>query len=1498
MNSSLHPIIRAGVALGLISLTSIVKGEFTSTIMSPMQGFPARSQSGGGVAAHEGFAVFGFAGTRSAYVLRYRAGEDGWGFFSSLTASGMSGNACRSVAISEEGVALADDAGTRNVYCFDLETGTPAFVDKLVVAGSGSSAPTKLAMSDSLLAASSGLAVQIFEKANNHWTLKTTVAMDLSDGSIKNLALNGSRLVVGLANKVAVYEASSGAWSKTATLTAPQGVSGFGDTVGVSSSQIVVGSYSGGHVYRLSGSVWTAAEVVTTRLLGRAAQVAINDDTLAVESGSTVGFTLRRWSGTAWVTAPSSPTSRIGESVSGAFGGLALGQGMVVAPAANGETYCMLQQPDGWARAERAWLARFQPGFGSQPATDGNVLAVVEPVGAGVLHIAGADVFPGAVNVYGRTVVGKWAFERRINLFSEPDRQLSRIDPWEPPGIDPTERRANRTDRVAVSGDWLAASSGNKVFLHRRDGGAWTRAQVITVPRKSPGSISAIDRANSMTVAKVALSGSTLAVSLRYEKVRIYQLGKTGTWDLEHELPCEDACSLATNGDSLMLASPASVGFINAKPAGVVRTFRRVNGRWISTGNIGNPAPQAGDGFGQDVAMDGPNAIVGGFDSVVFYTQTSTGWILKSLFTAPFPTEIDRATSLFSSVCLKGSLAGFLYPFSTITANIIAGPLPSPTAYLPGLFKRGADGRWVDGSKRSSAGAVMSVMASAVSDGEQPWFAGASPSSLTIRRLAAEPSVFVDQVSDSSKLLNAQALLVGTLRVGQSITKKFLVRNDGLVAARGLTLRVPSPANVDVEVLTQPVTLLEPGGSTSFELKITGKVEGVFYPSVTLDDDDPDTSSLLTFSVQGTVSDAPVAVSVSQSSELLAIYLDDYWGRTLELQADVTAPAPLQLQWYKNGVALRGENHPVFRKTVSQLSDAGLYQLKVLSAGQTYSSAGQPIVVAAKSRQGVQVLEGRSVALTSPIQGPPGTRFWWARDDANFTGPLVEGPHYSGTRTQRLLINPAESRDSTGFILYAGVGDNQVPISTTDLTVVLRPQIKTTTLGPWLALTSIQAVIETNVPCFGIYADGLPPGLTLNPQTGVLSGMVRLPGVHNVRLRAYGDAGFGAAVTIPIQITPLNFGGAASYHGLLVPSVANNNLGGSIDIQMTAAGTGTAVWTTSSRTFQGVVSVENDGTNNAAVWLSYRTLDGTSIRDPLIYDPQGLTLIGSSESNYTPFMTTRRITDLGVILRQAGRYSCWFTPDVGDHIDDPAIPHGTSVASLFIDAKGMATMVGFASDGSAVSMSKPITSGAYGYLPVHLWTRAREGALSGWSFEPFEHGIASQPMTWLHLEQPEGARVANEPFARGFPSLPGNFTFSRYNAPAAGQPVFTYADRTPTSGLLGLEYRFVNVEPSDMEASPLTFTRAQTIVVGSTPRLVPVSFNVTASNGLFSGSLRLKHLDGTSELIEVHGIIDPPGDRGLGFFLAPTSQALRDRVAPVILGPKISDDLFMWVGAP
>lgn len=1495
MITSLYSTIRAGVALALIGLASTVSGGTVSSIQSPMQAFRPPNQSGGGVAAYESFAVFGFPFTRGAYVFRYRVGEDGWGFFSQLTAPGMSGNIGRSVAISEAGVALADDVGTRNVYCFDLVTGTPALVDKLTVPGSGSSAATRVAMSGPLLAASSGLAVNLYEKANNHWTLKTTVPMDSSNGIIRSIALNGTRLVVGLAGKALVFEPSSGVWAKTGTITAPGFVSGFGDTVGVSASQIVVGSSSGGHVYRQNASVWTAAEVVRSTDSLPAAQVAITNDTLAVESRSSAGFTLRKWNGTSWVSAPISPTSRIGEPVSGTFSGLALGQGIAVAPAAGGRTYCVLQQPDGWAKAESIWRYYHQPSFGAQPATDGDVLAVVEPIGAAALHISGADVFPGAVNVFGRTLAGAWAFERRINLFSEADRQLALIDSWERPGIDPTERRANRTDRVALSGDWLAASSGTKVFLHRRDGGAWTRAQVITLPCKSPGSISAIDRANSMTVPKVALSGTTLAVSMRYEKVRIYRLGKTGTWDLEQELPCEDACSLATNGDSLMLASPASAGFINASPAGVVRTFRRLNGRWISTGNIGNPAPQAGDGFGQDVAMDGPNAVVGGFDSVSFYTQTSRGWSLTSLFTAPFPTEVDRATSMFTTVCINGSLAGYLYPFYYASPN---GPLPSPTAYLPGLFKRGEDGRWTDVSKRFNTGYPSMVMASAVSDGERPWFAGPVGPGLTTTRLLPEPAVFVDQVSPSSKLGQGQALPIGTLRVGQSITMKFIVRNDGVVASKGFNLKLPSPSNVEVELVTAPAAFLAPGGFTSFELKITGKAEGIFYSGVTLDDDDPDASSLFMFSVQGMVSDAPVAMSVSQSAELLAIYLDDYWGRTLELKADVTAPAPLQLQWYKNGIALKGEIYPVFRKTVSQLSDAGLYELKLVSGGQTYSSGGQPVVVAAKRTQGVQVMEGRSVAFTSPIQGPPGTRFWWARDDDAFTGPLVEGPHYSGTRTQRLSIASAESQDSTGFILYVGVGDNQVPISTTDLTVVLRPQIKTTTLGPWPTLTSILAVIETNVPYFGIYADGLPPGFTLNAQTGVLSGMVRLPGVYNVRLRAYGDAGFGAAVTIPIQFTPLNFGGAASYHGLLVPSAANKNLGGSIDIQMSAAGTGSAVWTTASRTFQGLVSVENDGNNNAAFWLSYRALDGTSIREPLIYDPQGLTLVGSGETSSQPFTSTRRITDLGVILRQAGRYSCWFTPDVGDRVDDPAIPHGTSIASLFIDSKGMATMVGFASDGSAISMSKPITSGAYGYLPVHLWTRAREGALSGWSFEPFEHGIANQPMTWLHLQQSEGARVANEPFARGFPSLPGNFTFSRYSAPAAGQPVFTYADRSPTSGLLSMEYRFVNVEPSDMEASPLTFTRAQTITVGSTPRLVPVSFNVTASNGLFSGSLRLKHLDGTSELIEVHGIIDPPGDRGVGFFLAPTSQPLRDLVAPVILGPKISDDLFMWVGAP
>jgi hypothetical protein len=60
-------------------------------------------------------------------------------------------------------------------------------------------------------------------------------------------------------------------------------------------------------------------------------------------------------------------------------------------------------------------------------------------------------------------------------------------------------------------------------------------------------------------------------------------------------------------------------------------------------------------------------------------------------------------------------------------------------------------------------------------------------------------------------------------------------------------------------------------------------------------------------------------------------------GQPLVLSATVRGSRPLRFQWYKDGTAIRGAIHPVFRVRRLGPSDAGRYELRIRNAtGQVW----------------------------------------------------------------------------------------------------------------------------------------------------------------------------------------------------------------------------------------------------------------------------------------------------------------------------------------------------------------------------------------------------------------------------------------------------------------------------------------------------------------------------------------------------------------------------------
>ncbi len=108
--------------------------------------------------------------------------------------------------------------------------------------------------------------------------------------------------------------------------------------------------------------------------------------------------------------------------------------------------------------------------------------------------------------------------------------------------------------------------------------------------------------------------------------------------------------SMAVDGDIAAIAAPeASVD--GKSKAGRVELFRYIDGNWVRTQTLTEPAPTRDNQFGYHIALDGDTLAISafGYDGkrgnsgrVYLYESTGTGWKLESTLQAPTPRSRER----------------------------------------------------------------------------------------------------------------------------------------------------------------------------------------------------------------------------------------------------------------------------------------------------------------------------------------------------------------------------------------------------------------------------------------------------------------------------------------------------------------------------------------------------------------------------------------------------------------------------------------------------------------------------------------------------------------------------------------------------------------------------------------------------------------------------------------------------------------------------------------
>ena len=241
---------------------------------------------------------------------------------------------------------------------------------------------------------------------------------------------------------------------------------------------------------------------------------------------------------------------------------------------------------------------------------------------------------------------------------------------------------------------------------------------------------------------------------------------------------------MALDGDTALLAAPGDT--VAGQPyAGAVYVYVRSGGDWVPQGVLTAPAPQAGDGFGAAVALNGDTALVGADNrtaagqshagAAYVFVRTGASWGLQAELTAAAAGANDW---LGSAVALDGDTALVGAPGKTVAGRSYAGAVC--------VFSRSA-GQWSQQAELTAPdGAAGDEFGRAVALSGGTALVGAENRNFGAVREAGAVYVFAGAGASWSH----QALLVApdpTLRAGFG-TALALSGGTALVGAGGATV--------------------------------------------------------------------------------------------------------------------------------------------------------------------------------------------------------------------------------------------------------------------------------------------------------------------------------------------------------------------------------------------------------------------------------------------------------------------------------------------------------------------------------------------------------------------------------------------------------------------------------------------------------------------------------------------------------------------------------------
>jgi uncharacterized delta-60 repeat protein len=501
------------------------------------------------------------------------------------------------------------------------------------------------------------------------------------------------------------------------------------------------------------------------------------------------------------------------------------------------------------------------------------------------------------------------------------------------------------------------------------------------------------------------------------------------------------------------------------------------------------------------------------------------------------------------------------------------------------------------------------------------------------------------------------------------------------------------------------------------------------------------------------------------------------------------------------------------------------------------------------------------------------TGFWSAVETLSWASVAPAASENDDTVTVTVMANTGKAA-RTGTIKIGGKTHTLTQAGVLPPAVAVPGAIPTGLVGAPYALT----VPTTNFPV--TYTVGkMPPGLTIDKTTGLISGQPTAAGTYAMSLKASNAAGSSATINFSITIDALPAAVVGTYHGSIeAHALINGNLGSRFELTTTAAGAFSGkIISSNGQSFAGKLLSAVADPNHPTCHAILPRPGKTPLTLDLTLDAATDTLAGTLDDGLAHVLPVAAWRNAWSTLNKATAFKTLHSFCLEQPNPDPALPGGHGYGAFTVaENSGLLTVAGRLADGSSLTTSTFI--GQQGQLLLYQVLYGARGSFNGMvtvtvGGTPADNTLAGTG-TWFKMAAP--AASTDLVYRNGFGPLPITIEGAAYPVPAPGAVVMglpNVADKallTFTGGGLEDEGKEFGITFSLLNPSATGLTNKATF-----PALNPNKVglpNVNFMTGAFSGEFTIP--DATPALsrkVVIQGQIvkRPGGIMGCGFGLLP-----------------------------